>query len=308
VPRVTSSNIAGRAITVAWDAADNQNRTNRPGGLACPGGATFTNEQVTTTSPDAISGMRLFVHRRAAGAAAKTLVELEGTALVGTTLGAFGNTALTGYCNTDGAGEIVGTACPGSHIVACNAPGVTGGVCAANGIDFSPANQSVTIVEAAVNAALGVDGPMGSGDVGVLNTKVVYMGSTQTHSAGGSAFLNPKLVSLFSASSSPFSFGGLATGVQFDSSATVVRGNRVTLSWTTVGGPFSSFELSRALNGVDFEPIATIPGSASPTYTFTDEIRGRATASIWYRLVYTDVSGIEGQALTEVTLRTGGGR
>jgi len=310
VPRVTSSNVIGRAVTVAWDAADNQNLTNRPGVTAvpCPGASTFPNEQSTTTSPAGIASMRLFVHRRAAGAVGKTLAELEGTAVTGGVLDAFGNTAVTGYCNTDGGGEIIGTACPGSHIVACNSPGVTGGVCAANGIDFAPASQSVTLTEAAVNAALGVDGPLGSGDVGVLNTKVVYMGSTQAHSSGGNGFLNPKLVSLFSASSSAFSFGGLATGVQFDSSATVVRGNRVTLSWTAVGGPFSSFALSRALNGVDFEPVATIPGSAQPTYTFTDEIQGRASASIWYRIVYTDVSGIEGQALTEVNLRTGGRR
>lgn len=305
VPRVTSSDIVGRAITIAWDASDNQNLTNRPGNLACPGASTFPNEQSTTVSPSAIGASRLFVHRRASGAVGRTLADLEGTVVAAGVLGAFGNAAVTGYCNTDDSGEVPGTACPGSHIIACNAPGVSGGLCAANGTDFTHAAQSVTVTEAAVNAALGVDGPIGSGDVGVLNTKVVYVGSTDAHSASGDGNLNPKLVSLFSASSSPFSFGGLVTGVQFDSSATVVRGNRVTLSWSAVGGPFASFSLSRALDGVSFEPVATIPGSAQPTYTFTDEIKGRASASVWYRLVYTDVNGIEGQTLTEVTLRGG---
>ena len=130
-------------------------------------------------------------------------------------------------------------------------------------------------------------------------------GATDAYSSAGDGFINPRLVSLFSANSTPFSYEGLATGVQFDSAATVVRGNRVTLSWTAVGGPFAQFRLERALDGVSFQEIAVIPGGAEPSSTFTDEIRGRASASIWYRLISTDMSGGEAQALIEVTRRGG---
>ena len=47
VPRITQcAHFFSRAVIgMAWDAADNQVLVNRPGTLACPAGATFTNEQ-----------------------------------------------------------------------------------------------------------------------------------------------------------------------------------------------------------------------------------------------------------------------
>jgi hypothetical protein len=300
IVRITASDTGANTLTLAWNAFANETTVNRPStqATACPGGATFANELIATNGPNPIRALRLFVHTEPEVGAPRTLVSLEGSTLSGTSLNALGNTR-DAIC-------FDAVTCPSSHVIPCN--GVTGGTCHSNGIDFLPGAQSITVTETAVNSALGADGPVG-GAAGkasiVFNTKVVYAGATETASTAGLAALSPKLVSLFSASSAKAAFGGLVSGVQFDDAATVVRGNRITLSWSVVGGSFTEFRLRRAFDGVSFVDIATIPATGQPSYSYTDEIRGRSSSRVFYELVAYEGGLATQHALTDVTLRGG---
>lgn len=296
VPRVTASDVGANTLSLAWGAASNQTNVNRPSSsaTACPGGSTF-NDLSATTGPPAIRGVRLFVHTEPGTGAARTLASLEGASLVGTTLQNLGNTRNSICFNA--------ATCPGSHIIRC--ADVTGGVCVGDGTEFSVAAQAITLTETAVNAALGTDGPIGGGpgkESIVFNVKLVYAGATVTSSTAGNSSLSPKLVSLFGANSAKTGFGGLVSGVQFDSSATKLQGNRVTVSWTAVGS-FTSFQLSRSFDSVNFSDLATIGATGAPSYSFTDELRGRTSAKVYYRVVALASDGSQTQALTEVSLR-----
>jgi hypothetical protein len=168
--------------------------------------------------------------------------------------------------------------------------GTLGGVCASDGITFSPAAQNIEVSRAQINSALGLDGPMGNNNNAVFNTKVIFRGAVPgSHAAPGISSVNPSLVSPFSPNSTRVSFGALISRIQFVRDP-LVTGNQITLTWEVTGGSFLEFRVERATDGVNFRPLGTLDGGAETIYSFTDVVRGRAPGTITYRVIGVDAA------------------
>ncbi len=296
IPTVTSSDTAGGTVSLAWPAAAAANTINLPSSTnaACPPGA-FFNDLTATNAPNPVFGIGLFVHTVPTGGAFRSLASLEGSTATAGVLDALQNPGSQIACT--------GTVdCPGVRPVPCNA--ATGGVCVGDGTLFSPAAQAVTLSQAAVNAALGTEGPLDGSKVAVFNTKVFFRCSVPNSCANPArTTVNPSLVSLFSGNSTRVSFGALVSRVVFDREP-VVLGNRVTLSWSTIGGPFVEFRVQRSDNGIDFVDLGTVSATGADSYEFTDTFRGRRPMTATYRLIVVEPTG-ESQLLTSVDLSPG---
>ena len=202
VPRVVSA--SSSAVTMAWDSPGNQTTVNRPSytGATCPGGATF-DDLTETDGPEPIWGTRLYVHLRGMGASPASLAELEGS-----TVDEDGNLMVLG---NDGDGVCYDDiSCPSAHLISCSA--VMGGMCQANGVDFQPVAQQVTIDLEQLDAELKEDGPVTLDDEVVFNTKVVFRGGGTLSSVASVATPNARLVSLFSSHSHPVAFDEASEG------------------------------------------------------------------------------------------------
>ncbi|MFQ5766376.1 MAG: hypothetical protein ACE5ID_00100 [Acidobacteriota bacterium] len=276
VPTVVNSAVPD-TVQLAWPSANNQNTTNRPSAnnTPCPAGSTF-DDLLDQNGPNPIWGLRLYVHTIPDGGAFRSLASLEGTTLVGTRLGVLENPGNMLSCT----GQLD---CPNVHLVPCST--VTGGICQSDGVSFTPAAQIVTLDKATIDSLLTIDGPIGTANNAVFNTKVIFRGAVPgSQAAAGVPSSNPSLVSLFSANSTRVSFGALVAQMVFQ--RTRVEGNRVTLNWvTTTSGSFLEFRLERADPGVVFQPLATIPATEATSYSFTDIFRGRRSSRALYRLI-----------------------
>ncbi|MFQ5669726.1 MAG: hypothetical protein ACE5HD_04300 [Acidobacteriota bacterium] len=304
-------NAASGNIDISWPGPAAVTNVNRPSsvGAVCPAGSTF-NDLTATSAPSPIFGVALYVHRVADATALRSIASLEGSSVdAGNLLTLFQNNQTgvgLGCTNNGPSGD-----CPGVHQIACSA-GI-GGQCAGNSILFAPVAQTISVSQGFVDAALGADGPVGSG-VAVFNTKVAFRGSvtgsTASEELGGKALLpggpNPSLMTLFSANSAPVGFSALAARV--DLGNPVLHGNKVTLSWGTVGA-FLEFRLQRSEDGITFTDLATVPATEAASYAFTDtlHLRGKRPSSLTYRMIAVDSDLGEQQLLRTVTL-PGGGR
>jgi hypothetical protein len=325
--------------TVSWPATAPANTINRTTTTACPGLATFCPDPVCSNNPalpcsapfdpyvqcgdftaicvcgdppladtaangpEPIYGVQLFVHKvpttGPGGTLYRTLSDMEG--VPGTDpIAVHQNPGAQMGCTGSG-GD---TRCPGMWSIPCSS--VTGGSCAVDGKTFNPVAQSFTMTDTDVNTFLGTDGPLGPGEAAVLNTKVMFRGSVPNSTASGSAFTNDNVVSLFSANSTAFSFDALISTIALDVRSE--QANRVVGTIMAVGGPYVSFFVEFAGDGIRFEPLTTIEATGAEEYTFTHKVTGYRAAQSVYRVTGELADGNTIQILKTVDLTRARGR
>ncbi|TDI35383.1 MAG: hypothetical protein E2P03_01185 [Acidobacteria bacterium] len=303
VPTVVTNGASSNVATLSVDALNLGNNLNTPSKTGVPCGDCAASDPCLETSsdfvpfffddltaaegPGAVYGVGLYVYSLPAGAPFRTLLDLEGTASLHTTL----INPSSGMACTDNSAT---GDCPGVAFIPCSSLG--GATCL--GDLLAPGGGSFDVSSPVVDAALGA--PLGE-NVAVFLTKVHYRGSVAGSQANpGVTAVNASMVSLFSAASTRVSYSALVARVSF--TRIDASGNRVVIDFQTVGGSFVEFTIQRADDGVSFVDLGTVAATGETDYSFTDTIRGRRPASATYRIIAEDFNGNLTQIFQSVDL------